>query len=69
VLLLLTPWMHARLLFPDDRPPLEIPRGWSANERQGSDYLVLGPRLDFVLLGQPQQAHLSYDPALGHYLV
>ncbi len=69
VLLLLTPWMLARLLFPDDRPPLEIPRGWSANERQGSDYLVLGPRLDFVLLGQPQQAHLNYDPALGHYLV
>ena len=38
VLLLLTPWMLARLLFPDDMPPLEIPGGWSADERQGVDY-------------------------------
>ena len=68
-LLLLTPWMLARLLFPDDTPPLEIPGGWSADERQGVDYLVLGPRLDFMQLGQPQQAQLNSDPALGHYLV
>jgi hypothetical protein len=30
---------------------------------------VLGPRLAFDLLGQPQQAHINYHPRLGHYLI
>jgi len=69
VLLLLTPWMLARLLFPSKPPALQIPEGWSAVERQDADYLLLGPRMGFQLLGQPQQAHLNFHPRLGHYLL
>jgi len=69
VLLLLTPWMLARLLFPDDPPELTISAGWTAEERQGADYLVLGPKIGFDLLGQSQQAHLNFHPELGHYLL
>ncbi len=69
VLLLLTPWMLARLLFPDEPPAITLPDGWSAGERKGGGYLVLGPRITFQLLSQPQQAHLSYDARLGHYLL
>jgi hypothetical protein len=69
LVLLLTPWMFARLLFPDRPPVSGLPAGWGAAERAGADYLVLGPSLRFTLLGQPQQAHLNYCPRLGHYLV
>ena len=69
VLLLLTPWMLARLLFPDAPPRLAVPPGWSARERRDAPYLVLGPSLSFDLLRQPQQAHLNYHPRLGHYLL
>lgn len=69
VLLLLTPWMLARLLFPDQPPLPSLPAGWSAAERSPAPYQVLGPRLSFRLLDQPQQAHLSYAPCLGHYLL
>ncbi|MEA3274133.1 MAG: [NiFe]-hydrogenase assembly chaperone HybE [Pseudomonadota bacterium] len=69
VLLLLTPWMLSRLLFPDEPPSLPLLRDWSARDRRGKDYLVLGPHLSFELLGQRQQAHLSYHPRLGHYLL
>ena len=69
VLLLLTPWMLARLLFPDRAPPLALPEGWSAAERADAGYLVLGPRLSFDLFGQSQQAHLGYHDQLGHYLL
>ena len=69
VLMLLTPWMLSRLLFPDAPPSLAIPEGWSAQERKDADYLLLGPRLGFDLLGQPQQAHLNYHTRLGHYLL
>jgi len=69
VLLLLTPWMLSRLLFPDEPPGLEIPPGWSADERRESEYIVLGPSVCFELLGQPQRAHLGYYPELGHHLV
>jgi hypothetical protein len=68
VLLLLTPWMLARLLFPDE-PPLPIPADWSADMRREADYRVLGPSLGLELLGQPQRAHINYHPALGHYLL
>lgn len=69
VLLLLTPWMLARLLFPIRPPELEIPSGWSGDERRDADYLVLGPSLAFDLLGQPQRAHLNYHRRLGHFLL
>ena len=69
VLLLLTPWMLARLLLPDEPPELEIPLEWSAQARGDGDYLVLGPNLSFDLLGQPQRAHLNYHNRLGHYLL
>jgi hypothetical protein len=69
VLLLLTPWMLSRLLFPDEPPALAIPEGWAADDRTDADYLVLGPRLGFELLGQPQKAHLNYHPRVGHYLL
>ena len=65
LLLLLTPWMLARLLFPDEPLALAIPAGWAAVERRDADYTVLGPSLS----GQPQRAHLNYHPALGHYLL
>lgn len=69
VLLLLTPWMLARLLFPDEPPELTVPPDWSARARRGAPYLVLGPQLNFDLLDQPQQAHLNYHHRLGHYLL
>jgi hypothetical protein len=69
VLLLLTPWMLARLLFPDEPTALPIPADWSADARREADYRVLGPSLAFELLGQSQRAHLNYHPALGHYLL
>jgi hypothetical protein len=69
VLLLLTPWMLARLLFPDRSPSLALPGGWSAPERTNAPYQVLGPRILFSLLGQSQQAHLSYHRDLGHFLL
>jgi hypothetical protein len=69
VLLLLTPWMLARLLFPDRPLPLALPEGWSAAERANAEYLVLGPRLSFALFGQSQQAHLGYHDRLGHHLL
>ncbi|QGU33144.1 [NiFe]-hydrogenase assembly chaperone HybE [Thermochromatium tepidum] len=69
VLLLLTPWMLARLFFPDRVPALALPEGWSAAERANAEYLVLGPCLRFELFGQSQQAHLGYQEPLGHYLL
>ena len=69
VLLLLTPWMLARLLFPSSPPSVAIPNTWSAAARRDADYIVLGPQVRFELLGQPQKAHLNYHPTLGHYLI
>ncbi len=69
VLLVLTPWMLVRLLFPDDPPAIELPAGWSAEERRSAEYTVLGPRLEFELMGQSQWAHLNYHRDLGHYLL
>ncbi len=69
VLLLLTPWMFVRLLFPDESPAIPLPDGWSEEARRDASYLVLGPRIAFTLLGQAQQGHLSFHPRLGHYLL
>lgn len=69
VLLLLTPWMLARLLFPDRPPEWALPSGWAADERGDADYQILGPSLTIELLGHRQQAHLNHHPRLGHYLI
>lgn len=69
VLLLLTPWMLARLLFHDARANIAVPPDWSAERRADADYVVLGPTTEFELLGQPQRAHINYHPRLGHYLL
>lgn len=69
VLLVLTPWMLARLLVPDRDPGLSLPEGWSAAARRDAPYQVLGPLLRLELLGQAQTAHLNYHPRLGHYLL
>jgi hypothetical protein len=68
LLLLLTPWMFARLLLPD-APPAAIPAGWSAREREQAEPVVLGPLLEVDVAGAPQKAHLNYHPQLGHYLI
>jgi hypothetical protein len=69
VLLLLTPWMLVRLLFPDHPPDLQIPEAWRPARRSGAPYQVLGPLLRFELLGQSQQGHLNHHPRLGHFLL
>ena len=69
ILLMLTPWMLSRLLFPEQTPDIVIPQGWSAHEQRGSDYQWLGPvvRLDWD--DRELKAHLNYQETLGHYLL
>ncbi|MDP2155438.1 MAG: [NiFe]-hydrogenase assembly chaperone HybE, partial [Sulfuricella sp.] len=50
-------------------PGLRIPAGWSAAERAVAPFLVIGPLLDFTILGGEQKAHLNYLPELGHFLL
>jgi len=69
VMLVITPWMLARLLFPERAPKSAIPPGWNAAERAVADYEVLGPVMEVALLGQSQRAHLNFHPRLGHYLL
>jgi hypothetical protein len=69
VMLVLTPWMLARLLFPDRPPEVVIPAGWSAADRTNAGYEVLGPVMEVALLGQTQRTHLNFQPRLGHYLL
>lgn len=69
LMLVLTPWMLARLLFPDRAPGLVIPPGWSAEERKQADYCVLGPAMRIDLQGAQQSVHLNFHPRLGHYLL
>jgi len=69
VMLLLTPWMLVRLLFPDRPPDGELPEGWTAEERADAAYQVLGPSLAIGLLGHSQTAHLGFHPELGHFLL
>ena len=69
VCLVLTPWMLARFYLPAEDPELTIPNGWSAAERHGESYVVIGPLIDFTLLGSAQRANLNFDPNLGHYLL
>lgn len=69
IFLLLTPWMMARLFVPQELPALPVPDGWTATERQGEPYCVIGPALELTLSSGSQRAHLNHDPVLGHYLI
>lgn len=69
IMLLLTPWMLARLFSPLRDPDLDLPPGWQAGERTGAGYTVIGPAVKFSVLGQQQTAYLNYHQKLGHYLV
>lgn len=69
VMLLLTPWMLARVFFPERSPGLSIPRGWGAAEREAAPFLVIGPPLPFTVLGSEQKGHLNFLPELGHFLL
>lgn len=69
VSLLLTPWMLARIFLPEHDPALPIPQGWSAAERTSAPFLVIGPVVEFPLLGTKLKAHLNYLPGLGHFLL
>lgn len=69
VMLLLTPWMLARLFVPARVPGISVPDEWGAAARTGQPYAVIGPSVAFALLGADQSAHLNYDAVLGHYLV
>ena len=69
VFLLLTPWMMARVFLPERDPGLQIPSGWSASERAIAPFQVIGPLLEFTILGQEQKAHLNYLSELGHFLL
>ena len=67
--LILTPWMMSRLLFPEQDPHIVIPEGWSGEDRGDTDYQVLGPSLRLGWSGNYMQAHLNYHTRLGHYLL
>jgi len=69
VFLLLTPWMMARVLLPERDPGLPVPAGWSADERAAAPFLVIGPQIEFTLLGETLKGHLNYLPELGHFLL
>lgn len=69
VFLLLTPWMMARLFLPERDHGLPVPAGWSAGERAAAPFVVIGPQLDFTMLGERLKAHLNYLPELGHFLL
>jgi hypothetical protein len=69
VVVILTPWMMSRLLFPEQNPQIVIPEGWSGEERYGTDYQALGPSLRLGWSGNYMQSHLNFHAQLGHYLL
>lgn len=69
VMLLLTPWMLARVFLPERQPDITVPEGWGAAERAAAPYTVIGPPVTFSLLGAEHKAHLNYHPDLGHFLI
>lgn len=69
IVLVLTPWMLARLFSPLRDPNIALPEGWHASERSDASYTVIGPPIAFSVLGQQQTAYLNYHPPLGHYLI
>jgi len=69
VLLLLTPWMLARVFVPDSPPDIDIPEKWRTESRKDLPYTVIGPSVDLNLLTGRQKAHLNHSTRLGHYLL
>lgn len=69
IVLVLTPWMLARVFSPLRDPGVALPPDWCAEQRLGASYTVIGPPIAFALLGQQQTAYLNYQPELGHYLI
>ncbi|KRT56277.1 Protein of unknown function (DUF3457) [endosymbiont of Ridgeia piscesae] len=69
LLLILTPWMLSRLIFPRSDPGIPIPAAWQQQQREEAEYQLLGPAVELAMLGQNQRAHLNYYPQLGHYLL
>lgn len=69
VMLLLTPWMLARVFLAQRDPGRPIPLGWRAGERSDAPFLVIGPPVSFSLLGGEQKGHLNYLPGLGHFVL
>jgi hypothetical protein len=67
--LILTPWMMSRLLFPEQDPHIRIPEGWSGEDRGDTEYQALGPTLRLGWSGNYMEAHLNYHTKLGHYLL
>jgi hypothetical protein len=67
--LVLTPFMLARLAVPEQQPSIRLPAGWSAEERTGAPFMLLGPVRACAILNARLRGHLSYHPQLGHYLL
>lgn len=68
-LLLLTPWMLARLLFPPETAELELPPQWNPKSASTDEFELLGPIVEFFLLGSKQKAHPVHIAELGTFLV
>ncbi|VBB69784.1 hypothetical protein RIEGSTA812A_PEG_1257 [invertebrate metagenome] len=67
ICMVLTPWMLAYLLLPDQDPGLAVPDHLTTEGANAAD--MLGPVISFTLLGTQHKAHLNFDPQLGHYLL
>lgn len=70
-LLLLTPWMLCRLLFPPEAAELELPEGYDPASRglEGEKFELLGPIVEFNLLESKQKAHPSFLAGLGCFFI
>lgn len=68
-LLLLTPWMLCRLLFPPETADLELPEGYDPETRDPEKFELLGPIVEFPLLDNRQKAHPSFQPQLGSFFI
>ncbi|MBU0499439.1 MAG: [NiFe]-hydrogenase assembly chaperone HybE [Gammaproteobacteria bacterium] len=70
-LLLLTPWMLCRLLFPPETADLDLPEGYDpASHGLGTErFELLGPIIEFSLLDSKQKAHPSFQVELGGFLI
>lgn len=68
VLLLLTPWQLARLLFPMRPPSIAQRADWPRIfENLGASPTALGPAFGLDILSGRERAHLAFEPRLGHY--
>lgn len=64
VLLLLTPWQLARLLFPMRPPSIAEPL---VLDNLGMSPTALGPAIGLDILSGRERAHVAFEPRLGHY--